>query len=369
VRRRTAAFALVLTTLTTFLLMPDRADASAHATKRADAAAAALMEMYDSDTGLWPSTGWWNAANAVTALLDHSAQTGSRAYLDEVDVTFEKNEQDDFTNEYMDDTGWWGLAWVRAYDVTGDRKYLEMAQRDADYMYSFRDDHCGGGIWWRSDKTYKNAITNELFVKLSASLHNRIPGDTVYLERAAEVWDWFEASGMINDDHLVNDGLDDETCANNGGVTWTYNQGVILGGLVEVSRATGDASLLRRATQIADAATSSASLNPGGVLTEPCEADDCGADGPSFKGIFVRNLGELERALPGTRFRGYLMTQARTAYANDRDDHDRYGLHWAGPFDTADGARQQSALDLMVATAARPPTTSSASRVAARGSS
>ena len=30
---------------------------------------------------------------------------------------------------------------------------------------------------------------------------------------------------MINGDHMINDGLND-SCANNGQPTWTYNQGV-----------------------------------------------------------------------------------------------------------------------------------------------
>ncbi|MEK6280335.1 MAG: hypothetical protein AABN95_08270 [Acidobacteriota bacterium] len=33
----------------------------------------------------------------------------------------------------------------------------------------------------------------------------------------------------------MNNGLDD-SCENDGGTTWTYNQGVILGGLVELFR-------------------------------------------------------------------------------------------------------------------------------------
>ena len=81
-----------------------------------------------------------------------------------------------FTNEYIDDTGWWGLAWVRAYDLTKDHKYLEMAKFDANYMYSYHDTKCGGGLYWKIDKKVKNAIPNELFIKLSASLHNRISG-------------------------------------------------------------------------------------------------------------------------------------------------------------------------------------------------
>jgi predicted alpha-1,6-mannanase (GH76 family) len=312
-------------------------------------ATTALVGMYDSDTGLWPSTGWWNAANDVTALADYGLATHSHQYDSLLANTFDKNKSDNFTNSYIDDTGWWGLAWVRAYDLTHQQRYLTMAITDADYMYSYWDDTCGGGVWWSTAKTYKNAIPNELFLKLTAELHNRIPHDKKYLGESAQEWKWFQASGMINSDHLINDGLDATTCKNNNGTTWTYNQGVILGGLVDLHQATGDPALLRSAQQIADAATSSNFLNPNGILTEPCEANNsCGGDGPSFKGIFARNLGELNGPLH-QRYRTYLVKQAKSAIANDRNDQNQYGLRWAGPFDQADGARQHSALDLLTA--------------------
>lgn len=316
-----------------------------------DAAATALMQFYDQDTGLWRTTGWWNSANALTSMLDYSRHTGSTTYRYAVGLTFEKHAAGGFTNEFLDDTGWWGLAWIRAYDLTGEQRYLDMARHAADYMWSYEDDHCGGGLWWKTDKRYKNAITNELFVKLAASLHNRIAGDTTHLTRARDTWQWFDASGLINAQHLVNDGLDFDTCRNNQQTTWTYNQGVILGGLVELQRATGDTGLLTRARQIADAATTDPLLNPGGVLREPCEGGtgDCGADGPSFKGVFVRNLAELDRAVGGRPYHDYLRTQADSVYSRDRNPLDQYGLHWAGPYDGADAARQHAALDALTA--------------------
>jgi len=112
-----------------------------------------------------------------------------------INEVFERNkdkEDGDFTNLYIDDTLWWGLVWVRAYDITGDNKYLEMAKVDADYCYEYKDDVCGGGLWWTTRRDYKNAIPNELFIKLAAALHNRIPGDTKYLSQAVEVWNWFK---------------------------------------------------------------------------------------------------------------------------------------------------------------------------------
>ena len=52
---------------------------------------------------------------------------------------------------------------------------------------------------------------------------------------------------------LVNDGLTAD-CANNGGTTWTYNQGVIIGGLAVLYEITGDDAYLGQAETIAAAA-------------------------------------------------------------------------------------------------------------------
>lgn len=326
----------------------DGHDPGTTAGDRTAAAAAALMRFYDSDTGLWRTTGWWNSANALTAILDYSTRTGVQAYRSAIATTFEKNKASHFTDDYIDDTGWWALTWIRAFDLTGEQRYLDMAMTGADYLDRYRDDVCGGGLWWSTAKSYKNAITNELAIEVDASLHNRLPAETRYLTRAKQIWNWFRASGMINGDNLVNDGLD-AACHNNGKQVWSYNQGVILGGLTELSRATGDTGLLATARGLADAATSTALLNTAGILTEPCESRNCGADGPSFKGAFVRNLGELDRALADRPYHPYLSRQADSTYTRNRNSLDQYGLRWAGPLDSTDAARQHSALDALVA--------------------
>lgn len=288
-----------------------------------------LQTWYDEGEGLWNSTGWWNSANCLTALGDfYAVDAASAEHLDLDDVfsntfsqaqkpstpsavvktftvksnglriveshyttanetTTSRREFPGFINDYYDDEGWWALAWIRAFDVTGKSAYLSVAESIFADMRGGVNSTCSGGIWWNKDRTYKNAIANELYLSVAASLANRVPGSSraMYLDIGKTQWAWFRGSGMINDNNLVNDGLDiyaNGTCVNNGETTWTYNQGVVLGGLVELYKATGNSSLLDEAVAIAEAAINA--LSVGGILHEPCE-DDCGADGSQFKGM------------------------------------------------------------------------------------
>lgn len=316
-----------------------------NAGNRDTAAATALMEDYDLSDNLFDTTGWWNAANALTAVIDNIRVTGMASYEYAIARTYDTNItawNGNFVNDYNDDTAWWGLAWIDAYDLTGDSSYLSTAETDANHVATYWDSTCGGGVWWTTSETYKNAITNSLYIELNAALHIRISGDTTYLQRAEAGWTWFQNSGMINSSNLVNDGLT-SACANNNGTTWSYNQGVPLAALTELYKATGNSGYLTEARTLANASTTSTALNPGGILFD----NGGGNDVPSFKGVCVRGLGELNGELSDHPYTSYLQRQATSAYSNDRNSSDNYDQPWAGPFQQTDAARQQSALDLM----------------------
>ena len=215
---------------------------------RACAAAgiSALQRWYVPRTGRWRTAGWWNAANALTAVIGYTQRTGDRSYARVIETTFRaaRRRHADFINDYYDDNGWWALAWVAAYDLTGERRYLDAARTIFAHNEAGWDDTCRGGLWWSEARDYKNAITNELFLTLAARLHQRTPGGQgSYLAWALREWEWLRSSGLIGASGLVNDGLT-RACQNNGGTTWTYNQGVILGGLAALYEITGDAAYL-----------------------------------------------------------------------------------------------------------------------------
>jgi predicted alpha-1,6-mannanase (GH76 family) len=321
---------------------------------RAAAAARALQRWYVPLTGLWKTAGWWNAANALTALIGHARQAGDGDRAQVAATTFQRarRRHPDFVNSFFDDNGWWALAWVDAYDLTGQREYLDAARTIFARNLAGWDGVCGGGMWWNTRRRYKNAITTELFITLAARLHERVPDDQDYLPWALRGWEWLSGRALIGPDGLVNDGLT-AGCENNGGTAWTYNQGVILGGLAALYDITGDREFLRRGEFIADAALRGLT-DADGILTEPCEltADGCDGDATQFKGIFVRYLRDLHARSGERRYRDFLLANADSVWDRARNSGDQFGLRWAGPFDRADASRQSSALEVLTAAAA-----------------
>jgi predicted alpha-1,6-mannanase (GH76 family) len=168
------------------------------------------------------------------------------------------------------------------------------------------------------------------------------------LDWAQREWKWFAASGMINSENLVNDGLD-ATCHNNHRTAWTYNQGVIIGGLTMLSKQSGDPKPLEVAQIIALSAMARLT-DLAGVLHDPCEPARCGNDATQFKGVFARNLAVLNAAAPALGFRAFLRTNAESIWKN-RDADGRFGVVWSGPSDVKTAATQVSALDALVAAA------------------
>jgi predicted alpha-1,6-mannanase (GH76 family) len=322
----------------------------------AGSSAEALQQWYNSK-GLWETTGWWNAAHCVEAIEGVIVANNGGQYLKVLDKTFRRNNGKDFLNEFYDDEGWWALAWIRAFDLTGESRYLKMAKTIFADMAGGWDAHCDGGIWWKKDRRYKNAIANELFLLVAVELHQRTPGDSgpgSYLDWATREWTWFKNSGMINSQNLVNDGLN-RMCQNNRRTAWTYNQGVILGGLTEMYKVTGDTSHLNQAIAIADAAIATL-IYTNGILREPCEPDNChGADVPQFKGIFIRYLTDLHDLTRRPAYSELLLKNAHSVWANDRDSSNRFGMRWTGPIESVDAARHSSAM-MVINSVAEPVT-------------
>ena len=349
----------------------------------AEAALTTLMKWYNNDTGIWNTTGWWNSANAMTmlgnfaAVHDNTKTMANYVFSNSIDQAQNYNlngmkklvladynietiwnttsppvtsiNPKGFLNGYYDDEGWWALGWIQAFDVTGNQDYPTEAIDIFEDMKNGSEPNCGGGIWWDKDKTYVNAIANELYLSVGAHLANRVPDQKDYYTNITTTqWEWFQNSGMINAQNNINDGLDSKTCKNNNGTVWSYNQGVIIGALVEMDKANPNTTYIDKAKSIAFAAIKKLS-DVNGVLHDPCEPN-CGSDGSQFKGIFMRNLQFLQSAAPNDAFLAFIASNANSIWKNDRDGQNELSVDWAGPFvQTANASTQSSAMDALIA--------------------
>ncbi len=331
-----------------------------------NAALRTLAGMYDPQTGMFNSGHMWTWASGIEVSLTGYERSNAAVHQYMFPASRDLRGFADFLEEFgYDDQAWWGNAWIRAYDVTGNRDYLDLAGRIfADLRAAWDETSCGGGVWWNPNRDFKNAVTAELFILLAANLHNRTPGDTEYLAWAERSWSWFMGIGMVNAQHLINDGLRD--CHNQGEPIWIYNQGIILGAAVELYRATGGDQYLVVAQGLADASTTGL-VDDDGVLRERCEATgDCNDDQSAFKGIYQRYLMSLYDITGKPEYRDFLLRHARSIWSS-RNANNAFGLSWNGPIDRVDSQRQIAAANALAALA--PPSTAAAPFARAAGGS
>ncbi len=293
---------------------------------------------------------WWQA-HAIDALLDGYVLTGDPKYMDVMEQLYagvRRRNGGHLFNDYYDDMLWMALALLRAYEITGQDRYLTNAQRLWLDIQGGWNDHYGGGIAWRkTQRDYKNAPANGPAVILTARLY-RVTGDPEYLDWALRIYNWLEENLVDPRTHLVWDGINRQ---GDGAIDkdwlFTYNQGTYIGANVALWEVTGDEQYLERAKR-----TATASLlyltRSGGVFQ-----DEGQGDGGLFKGILVRYLVELVRADEDTaQIRNALLRNAESAWAS-RTPSGTFGPRWQGPphSGTVDLSSHLSGVMLMTLTA------------------
>ena len=283
---------------------------------------------------------WWSSANAVEVLIDFMNATGRTDFDAALALLYELNKDPrikapriiaelkrrkqwsdadqkktdaaakapsvqptdpkaaaaytDFRNEYLDDSAWWGIAWLKMHDRTRAQKYLATARAIHAHMAAgWRPDKDGGIVWCLdADKLKPNAITNSLFVVLSARLYERTR-EPAYLQWAQRTLDWQHAKTLY-------DGVAVIDTPGHKGDYWTYNQGAYIGGLTALYQATSEARYIDEAVVLAESVLTRAGLTrPDGVLVEKLGVN--GWDPGLFKGACVRYLGQLRDVLSARR--------------------------------------------------------------------
>ncbi|MEK7949443.1 glycoside hydrolase family 76 protein [Luteolibacter soli] len=200
----------------------------------------------------------------------------------------EKIHGSEFRNEYLDDSAWWGVAWLKFHERTKDPRYLRTAVAIQKHMANnWRKE---GGVSWaeEADKRDPNAITNSLFVVLSARLAR--------VTKQREFLDWAEKGFAWEKEAKLYDGTGIVDRPGHQGDYWSYNQGAYVGGLEALHQATGKQAWLDEAAAVAATIVEKSGIVlEDGVLYEKLSTD--GWDVGLFKGICARYFGILSRSL------------------------------------------------------------------------
>lgn len=125
------------------------------------------------------------------------------------------------------------------------------------------------------------------------------------------------------------------TCVNNNSTIFTYNQGIILTGLIILTELTGDASYTTLAVNIANSVLENLTTN-GILVEEACEPNACSTDEAQFKGVFTRHLTYVVEHATGVEaatienFRTFLERNAQSIIQTDDNKDSQLGLVWSG---------------------------------------
>jgi predicted alpha-1,6-mannanase (GH76 family) len=242
---------------------------------------------YKKDTDGGRST-FWEQAEEIEMIEDAYARTGSaesRRMITASIAGFTDHFGADWThNKFNDDIIWMTIACARGYLATTNQVFLDLAQKHFRAVCDRGwDTRLGGGIWWTTDRTCKNACINGP-AALAAGLLFQITGDKAYLAGGKMIYAWERrtlfnpATGAVRDNIRANGHI--------GGPVFTYNQGTFIGAADLLWKLTGDTNYFNDALRAVDYTKND--LCPDGILPGYGSGDAAG-----FNGIFIRWLGRF----------------------------------------------------------------------------
>jgi hypothetical protein len=368
--------------------------------------------------GLWGyhiMPNWWQSALALWSLVRYLEQTKStdpiyqssimRLYNHNV-IRPNTHAPLDFANEFNDDTGWWGVAWLEAaryelyvrHDVADARKFLTVAEFDANFIMTAQKRICGGLQWGFG--VPPDTTTMSEFMHLTAGLYGlRMARGVFHDTGKAGPWlldsqwalSFMTRTGLINmKTGTLKDALFGKTCRPYGGAL-TYTPGEVAEALIQMGLALHQPWYFKEADKFLRYA-----VNPGtglvrhGILREHCEdnATNCTKkqsilDLPSYKGILVNALADYDAATHSNAFRPFLIDQATAvvqhAILGGMSTGCRtpstclFGFYWSPPphlVSNAPGATlggQESGIEALTAVLTSPTGNRSSGRTTASG--
>lgn len=304
--------------------------------------------------------GYWWAAHAIDNYVDSYNRTKRNSKLTKLtQLVSGARERNSGTliNHFYDDMEWMALALLRACDANTSLniQYLSQVKMLFNDIVGGWSDVDGGGIHWNKNTTgdgrYKTSCSNAPAMILAARLYQHT-GEERYLEWAKRIYQY-----MYDHSRFPDGVVKDNVTNNDHEVTFSYNQGTWVGGLLELYKITGEEHYRQTATELMDLLLFGKWYSPKGIMNERQNYNQ--DDGGLFKGIFVRYLtqwilsGKLD-ADRQFRYAKWLVEQARSACLAAVDKTwFIINPYWTKQYDLSndvhDTSRQQTGMMLMEA--------------------
>ena len=149
-------------------------------------------------------------------------------------------------NVYYDDSGWWGLSFIDAYQASHDRAYLADARKAMRFIVgSGWDSKLGGGTWWDTFHHHKTIEPLAAAVIIGTRLYT-LDNDKWALGWAQKLLNWANAHSFDKKSGLYQRSSTDDTVMD-------YVQGLMMTANWELCKALHKPAMCTRAQQVASA--------------------------------------------------------------------------------------------------------------------
>ncbi len=220
-------------------------------------------------------------------------------------------------NAYNDDIMWMIIACTRAYLLSQNAEFLDVARANFDLCYArAASPELGGGLWWKTDNRSKNACVNGPGA-IAAFLLGQATKEDTYTAKAKELFLWERATLFDATTGRVADNI--QLSGRVSRMALTYNQGTFIGA-ANLLGYKDDAR--RAATFTMNQLCRDGYLPPGGES----------GDGGGFNGIAVRWIARFmnEHGEQAT-FEPWLQKNAVAAWQARRASDNLSWCRWPQP--------------------------------------
>ncbi|KAL8779189.1 MAG: hypothetical protein Q9203_001544 [Teloschistes exilis] len=200
---------------------------------------------------------------------------------------------------WNDDIGWFSLALIRGYQMTGDQPFLDTAKYGFDYAFGrgWETQHNDGGIWEENPEysarenppraATKEALANDSLGKVACMIYQSTH-DEGYLEKGKQIYAWVSTHLFDSETGQVNTGVNQSGKVDTG--TAAYNQGTFLDYANLLYEITGNRDYYNDAKRAIDFGRDKLTVN--GVFNNPAGYLNTWADEMARgAGHFVRDSG------------------------------------------------------------------------------